>query len=536
MKYFKHTVTPEGRSGFTIILDSNPAPQEGDELSEPIYRDTALPFAGSSYRPAKEAVPEEIRQMRRLVRYNGVSLELLRAENFCRQAVFMQDYEDDLPWEGDFVHYFPTYQDMTVRQLRGYFTWRTQVRRGDYQPIPVSAAYLYLYELLNGIGAASPEECLQKMADFEAGYVDAGMGDRAMRTNLRRWMLEYAVLRGLPSGIARQAADRELIERDDSLLALQHPAEHSDEEVFSALCLFGGKKTAESPVLAADPERGRHLFSEVWRAVSSSHFSLCFGERVIRSWYPLYNAVFLRPAYEPDRDYALDACRSYHCRHGVWHVNAYEKLSFNRGLLQGFLHETDARLRRYLNTHRYLRESPADAWAVPYIDKVINADRQAILEASRPKITIDLAGLEQIRKDAGITRDSLLTAEELEEPGETSQCPGQCFPPAGEYEDEPSVQQAADFRLSPAPFESDLPLDTLQAHILELLLHDDSASLTKLMKENHLMPSIMADTINEALYDELGDTALLCEDDRLSIVEDYREDLARLIGLPGDAT
>ena len=44
------------------------------------------------------------------------------------------------------------------------------------------------------------------------------------------------------------------------------------------------------------------------------------------------------------------------------------------------------------------------------------------------------------------------------------------------------------------------------------------------------MPSIAADTINEALFDMVGDTVLLCEDDRLSLVEDYIEDVLEILG------
>ena len=36
--------------------------------------------------------------------------------------------------------------------------------------------------------------------------------------------------------------------------------------------------------------------------------------------------------------------------------------------------------------------------------------------------------------------------------------------------------------------------------------------------------------INEALFDEIGDNVLECEGDRITLVEDYREDLARMIG------
>ena len=50
-----------------------------------------------------------------------------------------------------------------------------------------------------------------------------------------------------------------------------------------------------------------------------------------------------------------------------------------------------------------------------------------------------------------------------------------------------------------------------------------------LVRENHLMPALATDLINEALYDEIGDIVLTCEDDRLSLVEDYKEDIARMV-------
>ena len=76
--------------------------------------------------------------------------------------------------------------------------------------------------------------------------------------------------------------------------------------------------------------------------------------------------------------------------------------------------------------------------------------------------------------------------------------------------------------------QADIPLDPVQIRILCALLHGDPVD--ELLKENHLMPSIAADFINEALFDEIGDTVLLCEDDRLSLAEDYTEDLEQLLG------
>lgn len=496
-------IASETPHGFTIVLDAQRVNDKSD------YQETALPFSGSRYQPAKAQLPEKLREMRRLFEYGRESIES-RAKNFYRQAVFMQDYEDDCPWPGgDFVRYFTTYHDLTSQQLRGYFTWRTGVRRGDFQPIPASAAYIYLYELLNGVGAEGPEDTLKKLRAFEIGFLNSGIGDPRMRSNLRRWMLEYAVMNDLPPELVREYADPELIAWDESLAVLRKPEAYSEDEVFSALCVLGGKKIVESPVIRPDPRRGRRLFSQAWRSAAAYRwqgkglFALCFGERQTRRWYPLSNAVYYEQKRPEDRDYALNECRSFRCKGGLWTVRAFEPLSCDKARLQGFLHEADARLRRYLKTGRYLREKTADEWAVPYIDAVIHDDKKAVIEASRPKIAIDLSGLEQIRRDAATTRESLLTEDEIEEIAE-------------------AVSPAAESK------PTDLPLDHVQIQILRALLERRDA--TKIIKDEHRMPSMTADAINEALFDEIGDTVLLWEDDKLMLVDDYIEEIKQILG------
>ena len=44
------------------------------------------------------------------------------------------------------------------------------------------------------------------------------------------------------------------------------------------------------------------------------------------------------------------------------------------------------------------------------------------------------------------------------------------------------------------------------------------------------MASVVADTINEAMYDEIGDSVVECDGDDLTLVEDYREDLEFILG------
>ncbi|MBQ6551682.1 MAG: TerB N-terminal domain-containing protein [Lachnospiraceae bacterium] len=528
------------QAGYTIVLESSPAQRSGSpyqsspaarspvspyrtgpaasvpvqDPSAPVYQDTPLPFAGRP-RPERSPLPEKLREMKRLYEYGRESMEA-KAKNFCRQGFFMEDYTDDAPWTGRFTGYFPTYHELTGDQLRGYFAWRTHLRLGDFRPITPSAAYLYLYEILNGIGAREIEDRLEKLRAFERGFLDAGYGDARMRTNLRRWMLELVIVNGLPQELAEQYGDPEMLETDRALAVLRDPDGQPDEAVFSALCALGGKKTEQSPAASFPEGRGIRLFAEAWRKAASLYsvrgkdlFTQCFGTQAVRNWFPFSNAVYLDKSPQEDRTYVLNSCRLYRKRGGSWQVVSYEKLHFDKAKLAGFLHETDLLLRQYLKTGRYLKEQSADVWAAPYIKAVIEEEKRAVLEASRPKVVLNLSGLDKIRRDAYITQQSLLTEEDRfpEEPAEDS----------FSLPEEPA-----------SPGAPNVPLGDAEVRILQALLRGEPAD--GLLREARLMPSIAADTINEALFDMVGDTVLLCEDDRLSLVEDYIEDVLEILG------
>ena len=473
------------RSGFAV------APGGG---SAAVFRDTPL-FAAPADPPPAD-LPERIRDMLSLYEYGHSSFES-KCRNFCRQGRFMADYEDDAPWNGEWSRFVPVYHDMNLPQLRGYFTWRGRLRRGERQHAPTGFAYVYLYELLNGIGADSPEDALAKMREFETGYLDTGLVEPGVRSYLRRWMLGFAVLHALPAEIALSCADPAMAEKDRALAALKNPAAHTDEAVFAALCLLSDQDVGKSPALAADATRGRRLFAAVWRTAADGQFGAVFGEPKRFPWQPLSGAVYRDEEGGADVDYVLDECRSYHRRKGVWQETRYDGLSFDRGRLRALLHEADRQLRKYLKTGHALREKPDEAWAAPYVAAVIAAER----EAARPKLTIRFSGLDRIRRDALVTRDSLLTEEERDEP--TAVAPPVTAP-------------------SPAA------LDETQTQILAALLRRERVD--GLLTAKRLMPSVVADAINEALMDEIGDAVLDCDGDGLVLVEDYRDELKQILG------
>ena len=123
---------------------------------------------------------------------------------------------------------------------------------------------------------------------------------------------------------------------------------------------------------------------------------------------------------------------------------------------------------------------------------------------------MNLAGLEQIRRDAMKTRDSLLTEEEKQEMDEMAETPEAVCP-----EIEPEAI-------------SILPLDKIQLDILRALLAGNPAD--GIIRENRLLPSVVADGINEAFFEEIGDSVIEENDGSLALTADYLDDVRRLLG------
>ena len=519
-------IRPAGQqagSGYTFVLN----PQQPASATASCYRETPIASAVGVPEWEKDTVPEAIRRMISLYEYKDSSFRA-KCSNFYLQGKFMEHYTDDAPWNGEFQHYFPTYHDLNVPQLRGYFTWRTHARRGDWRNISTSLAYIYIYELLNGIGADSVTDSLAKMQAFEAGFLNAGYGDEGLRKNLHRWMLELAIVHMLPAETVLPLIPISLIENDEKLDILHAPENRTDEEVFQAMNHFMNRDLRESPVFLNDNHRGMHLFAEVWRtALAKSRylgedlFANCFSPKKVYPWYPLANAVYWELRTLPNFTFEVDAARRYIFQDGSWFEEKYEELFFDKKRFCQLVHTADGMFRRYLKTGRYLKENVSGAWAALYAEMVIEADRKAQEEAARPKITIDLSGLDQIRRDALVTRDSLLTADEIEG-ADASERP---IPDLAS--ERPKTETASELpKTEPVPDSpsSDLPLDTL---ILQTLLQGTDA--TPLIRANRLMPSIVADRLNEVFYDDIGDNIIELDGDRLTLVEDYREDLCSLI-------
>lgn len=649
MKMFDSAEKREQNPEFTIMLDKNPLIHRGfsndghnvyretpirpvDTGKDPGdrggYQDSVILPPGTLHRTLYADAPRKIVEMMDLYQY-GSDLLKERSRNFYVQGKFMEDYEDDAPLPDDYRHYFLTYHDLNVRQLRGYFAWRTRLRHGKMQPIGESFAYMHFFELLNGIGTASPDDAFQKMKEFAAGF--PGMKKyTGMQRNVRRWMFDFALLNEMVPETAGAYADPYIADWDRNLAVLQKPETHTTEEIFDALAAVSGKNLEASPVLKKYREKGIRIFANAWKIALEKYsrdgrdiFSDCFGEMRETDYYPLRNAVYWEEKPHPDCDYVLSGMRSFSCRDGKWKTRHYERLLFDQQRFRAFVREADAVFRKKLKTGGYLKKNPDAEWAADFAAAAWDAEFRAEAEAARPHISIDFSELERIRRDAAVTRDSLLTEDEIET-AVAEVMRGTETPEGGRREgglnafagDSPALDHhlsaiaeedtisdnrgitpfgeniyANNHQRSPdegsvppeneqnAFYEKDILAEEQKPHnnarsigarttvsekagrandltagsvagtrmqkkqgnrtaassaakatmfeILGLLLRGESAD--EYMTAHHLMPSAEVDAINEAFFDEIGDSILEYDGTHTSIMEDYREDVIRLV-------
>ena len=80
----------------------------GEAVLAGVYRDE--PIRRSPERLAS-CLPPQYGRMRKLALSYGI-YQQAEALIFCKQGKFMEDFEDDFDYRGEFVRYFPTYQAM----------------------------------------------------------------------------------------------------------------------------------------------------------------------------------------------------------------------------------------------------------------------------------------------------------------------------------------------------------------------------------------------------------------------------------------
>ena len=426
-----------------------------------------------------------------------------RESIFIKQGKLLAAYEDDYVYDRRVTHYFPTYQSLTNPELRGYFSWRTKLRRGNLQKTSLSNAFLYIYELLNQIGVADPMDGYRKLTEFRDAY---GALDDGILPYLNLWLMDYVVYYNLDAGLL---ADTPQVRFNRGIAVLDSIQSRGDEEVIRAVKQLSPKWLERSKFYREYREECDTVIVRVLRRMSAHYNARC-KKTMVEQYFGSFSqyrvilfdaAVFHERQVEGSRQYMVDENYIYRCRNGLWSVQKYDCLSHSNGKLGDVLKAIDGVMREGYGYGRPIQYKLDTKWIL----KIIQEEARNLLAekkaAEEKKITIDYSRLARIRDDAAVTRDRLMVEEEAEE-------------------EAPPVQTPA-----PAEEPEDTPLTKDEYRLLQSLLYGRDYGW---VRSSGLMLSVLVDGINDKLYDTFSDSVLL-GDDPPELIEDYIADLKEMI-------
>ena len=555
-------------------------------FSHEVYADEPILKTG---RQMQNFLPDQYRKMREISRWQedpegGAGRWLSEAELFYRQGLLMADFEDDCPYNGTFKSYFPTYNAMSDRQLRGYFTWRAQVRRGTVEETSTSFAFLYLYELICGIGVDDPLDGFNKIRAFWDVYRAFEPGiDRFARV----WLQDYAVFHGLDPKLLR---DSKTVMFDNALIELRRaardlvpapapsgqtpkrrktseptlplpPDEVREERLMAAINALSTYNLSSSRLDRSHHRDLRHVACAVYVRMARYYdthrktgiVASLFGEETAMPYTMFASAVFFAPERHEDCEYRLDPIHIYRCQNGFWECMRIHGSRQKSSKLGEMMRACDQRLRLALDPAHPLKEEKVPKYLAKIIDDEIVAWLSWDAAHQPVKIDIDLSQLGHIRSAAAQTREALLIDEERED-GSSAEAEAA---DSGQPEAEPVADAMVEAVAAAAgQDESDEPtISTEQFGVVAPLLAPTPtfAAATPAVATNELAPAanaylrallehnavqaesavvqseqsedMLVDTINEALFDLVDDTVIEFSAAGPQIIEDYEADV-----------
>ena len=452
----------------------------------------------------------------------------------------------------------------------------------------ISFVYVYLYEILCNIGISDPEEGFRKLL-----YVDEVFGDKdpSMHEYIQDWLKDYVVYYNLPESLIDGVYDKSFDDSLSTILTYENYirgvkgdkissssekiinddktskdssfelSEDDVHKIFEAIDALSSYSLKGSLFYKKNPKDMEEITVRAYRNVSLFYqehnkpmlLEKCFGAKGVYPYHMFRKAIFYDHIHYEDYEYVFSDARIYRCRDGHWSLETFYKADSKSSDLGAICKEIDRICRRKFSFGHPLQQKLNLPLIIQAISDAADTYIKEKEEAAKPKIHIDFGKLSGIRKDAAYTRDQLITEEEMSDEDEFMKFEDEVS--AGNITESVSNKSVAlsDSKLqigvddidirevisndnisNDKTVSNDQPSGNLlisehQMNIVNLLLA--GGNVIEYAASNHLMLAVEIDAINEALYDEIGDTVIEFDGDTPELVEDYIDDIKQILGI-----
>lgn len=455
---------------------------------------------------------------------------------FYKQGMFMKDFSDNYSGYTQFSQYFPYYHMMGYEQLRTYFTWRTEVRKGNVADTSLSYAFLYIYELLGNIGVSNPQDGLNQLMSFWKAF---RAYNKFIDKYVLRWLKDYHIYYELPHSF------KEFI--DTNNLTQYYPKMTDTDDNFDLFCAISKYDIRKSTFFTDDKVKlitdcFYFVIKKLRQAFVDS--GMYFDELIFQptkkmsEWKPFKDALFYQWLKQTDRRIVLSENEIYICSNNKWAFNTVITSENGRQLIGYIMKQMEVVLRKVtkykfklsanINTVKHEAVGKLNKAGLSLEIIVSDAIVEFYKEATKTVVIVDHGALSRIRQEALVTQEKLIVPEQEKQfdPAIFSQKSLDLSYTA--MQDKPSMSLP---EIEPTPVYDAWKslknkLTEIEIEALSVVLHGE-IELKKYADECGIMLEVLLEGINEKAIDFIGDNLL---DDEFVLYDDYKEQVKELIG------
>lgn len=492
----------------------------------------------------EKKILSQIRQMKTMSvsNLNTISTQEKISKLFYLQGTFVDDLTDNYNINIPCEYRTPTYNSLNVYQLRSYFSWRTFIRKSDFKSTEISYVYLYIYELLNGIGINNAIDGLNKLLEIWHYYRKY---DSNLDLYLPNWLKDYYIINNIK--ISYQELEEE------------YPIKLQNNQVLINEIMLGIYENKlefydyESDYHILKSKIMEHKYSFIIEMVIplifinlDKHFNMCgyafneilFGSIKRTDWEPFKDAIYYHNPIISDFNFSLNETEKYFKIQNKYYKETFVKSPYYKSLMGYILKNIDITFRECFKISRSLKINNN------MLDDIFKHDRKLyefltngkiidiinitikkyliekktelnniINEKRKQNIVIDSDKFASIRASSNRVQEKLIVEEE--------------------EEIKPSFKDQEELvNVSNDIFENLIAnLNRAELEFIKKIIALDSRdALISYCKETNILYEVMIENINSKALEAIGDNLIEDYGDEIIIYAEYIESVKQKLG------
>lgn len=473
-----------------------------------------------------------LRQMKALSASNVTDANKL----FYLQGTFMDDYVDNYDINVPCNKNNPVYNNLTIYQLRSYFSWRTLIRNKLYKQTEQSYVFLYIYELLNKIGVKNEIDGLNKIIDLWQNY---RAFDNSFDKYLSNWVKDYYIINRI--NIDFNLIEEEFpIKNNDNLENISEILIGNYENKLEFLDSISNYHILKSKIMEHKysflinlviPEIFKNL-DKYFSENNVSFVNITFGEFKKKYWNVYENAIYFNNKLESDFVFKFKNLETYYRKGNNYYKETFELSQYSKCIVGYILKNIEITLRECLKFSKNLKlnissldelSSNAELYSVVTDKKfnmiINNTIKKYLIEhkteinniitkEKKEEIVIDANKFNEIRKSSSRIQEKLIVEEE-------------------NYLEKEEQVEIEIINSSQDIFKNLIDnLNTVELDFLKKIVNNEPRNnLIDYSKQNNILFEIMIENINKVALETIGDNLIEDNSDEIIIYAEYIDSL-----------